>query len=98
MRVRSRKKSVHEQPVRHVELRRLAMGFTVDANVGRFVEPSAALDLNGFEGGDFQAGQEILLYVPHTVFNPPFFISLPDITGDWVEPMVSGKIQIPRVE
>src|SRR6266511_4283345 len=74
------------------------MSFTVEANVGGFIEPPAAFDLDGLEGRDFQAAEEILLHVPNTVLDPPFFISLPDITGHGLEPVMSGKVQVAWIE
>src|SRR4051794_13003955 len=74
------------------------MSFTVDANVGGFIEPAPACDLNRLEGRDFQAAEEILLHVADTILNPPFFISFPDRTCHGLEAVMSGKVQITGIK
>ena len=74
------------------------MGFAVNAEVGGFIEPSAAFDLDRLEGRDFQPAEEILFHVPDTVLDSSFLISLTDITGYGFEAVMSGKIHVAWIE
>ena len=74
------------------------MGFAVNADVGSFIEPSTAFNLDRLEGRDFQAAQEVLFHVADTILHPSFLISLADITGHGFEAVMRCKIQVAWIE
>jgi len=72
--------------------------FVVDAHVGDGVEPESCRGLNGGEFRQFQAPEEILLDVADPRFDAPLLVGAADIAGRNLEAIMTGKIDIPRIE
>ena len=72
--------------------------FVVDAHVGDGVEPESCRGLNGGEFRQFQAPEEILLDVADSRFDAPLLVGAADIAGRNLEAIMTGKIDIPRIE
>src|SRR5205807_6920118 len=65
-----------------------------NAGVGDGSAPLDCGGIDGGEGGDVQAVEEIFLYIAHAVFHPPFFVCLAHIAGDGLEAVVSCQVQV----
>ena len=74
------------------------MGFAMDSDIGRFIQPATAFNLDGLKGADFQTAEQVLFYVANAVFNAPLFVTFADVAGHWFKPVMSGKIQVARIE
>ena len=75
-----------------------AMGFAVEADIGHGVTPLDGGRINRGKRGDFQATEEVLLYVTHAIFHAPFFVGLADLAGDGFEAVVRRQVKVTRMK
>ena len=76
----------------------LFSGFAVDADVGDFIQPDCGGGIDGVEVREVEAGEEIFLHIPDSVFHPSFFVSFADVTRGDGETVGVGKVEIGGVE
>ena len=73
--------------------------FAMDAKVGDLIHPAARGGVErGQRAGKFQAGQEVLLYVGDGVLHAAFFVRFAHVAGTGLETVVSGEVEVARME
>ena len=73
--------------------------FAMDAEVGDLIHPVARGGVERAQrAGKFQAGQEVLFHVGDGVLHAAFFVSFSHVAGAGLEAVVSGEVQVARME
>ena len=70
----------------------------MEADVGDGVPPLDGGGIDGGEGRDVQAAEEVLLHVTHAVFDAAFFVAFAHVAGDRFKAVVGGQIQVARMK
>ena len=77
----------------------LFVRFAMDADIGNRLHPVACGAVKRVQAGrQFQAGEEVFLYVPDTAFDSAFFVGFAHIAGPWFEAVVSSEVEISRMK
>src|SRR5206468_11497178 len=74
------------------------VGGTVNANVGRGLQPLARRWIQGRPGWQLQTVEEVSLRVAHGVLDTPLFMSFANATGADGQAVVVSEVQVARIE
>jgi hypothetical protein len=70
------------------------LGLAVNPDIGHRVQPIARRRIDGLKIRQWQAMEEVLLYISHAILHASFFLGLGWATGPDLKAVMVGKIQI----